>query len=501
MPSYQGYKNQYQQSLVDVGETGYVTVVTPPIVRATGLPSVKYGEVVYFETGEMGVVTSMSEEFCEILLFARDAVSVGTQVSRSGEALQVPVGDEYLGKTIDPMGRSTLTDMYIPKPKEFRLIERSAPGIDKREKIAAPFETGVTVVDMMVPLGKGQRELVLGDRQTGKTEFLLQTLLTQAQQGMLCIYANIGKKRSDIRRVEKFSKDNNILNNVIIMSSSSTDPLGMIYITPYSAMTLAEYFVEKGRDVLLILDDLSTHAKFYREIALTGKRFPGRNSYPGDIFYSHSRLLERAGNFVTNNGSHSITCLAVAETIESDISGYIQTNLMSITDGHLYFDHELFEQGRRPAVNYFLSVTRVGRQTQNKIRWGINRELSSFLTLYEKTQRFIHFGAEVNEGIKATLNMGSRLLSFFDQPMGTSIDQRLQIVLFCLIWVGSITFESSTKIKYLRDKSHDLYINNKDFKAIVDTLLSESTDFNVLLGKISQKSKELVKFLDLEKAV
>lgn len=500
MPFYQGYKNLYQQSLEKMGETGYVTIVTPPLVRITGLPSVKYDEIVYFETGEMGVVTSLDEESCEVLLFAREAVCVGCQVSRSGEALHIPVGDAYIGKAVDALGRSTSSDVYMPKTNDTRRIERTVPGIDRREKITQSFETGVTVVDLMVPLGKGQRELVLGDRQTGKTEFLLQTLLTQAKQGMLCIYTNVGKKRSDIRRVEKFVKDNDISANVITMSSNSTDPLAMIYITPYSAMTLAEYFVESGRDVLLILDDLSTHAKFYREIALIGKRFPGRSSYPGDIFYSHSRLLERAGNFMTKAGSRSITCLAVAETVESDISGYIQTNLMSITDGHLYFDHELFEQGRRPAVNYFLSVTRVGRQTQNKIRWGINRELSSFLTLYDKTQRFIHFGAEVNEGIRATLGMGSRLLSFFDQPMGTSVDQRLQIVLFCLIWAGSVSFEGSAKIKYMRDRGKEQYLNNAAFKSIVDRLLVESDDFNVLLGKISATSKDLLKYLDLDGA-
>lgn len=499
MPSYQDYKSKYQESLDKNGETGFVTGVTPPIMRVKGLPEVKFGEIVYFETGEMGTTLSMEPDSCEILLFSKVPVAVGTQVSRSGESLKFPVGNEYIGKTIDPMGRSTLSDIYIPSIKESRSVENKSPGIDRREKISQTFETGVAVVDLMVPLGMGQRELVLGDRQTGKTEFLLQTLLTQARKGTLCIYTNIGKKRNDIKRVEKFVHDNKIEENVVVMSTSSTDPLGMIYITPYSAMTLAEYFVDNGRDVLLVLDDMSSHAKFYREISLINQRFPGRNSYPGDIFYSHSRLLERAGNFKTKNGVHSITCLAVGETVESDISGYIQTNLMSITDGHLYFDHELFEQGRRPALNYFLSVTRVGRQTQNKIRWGINRELTSFLTLYDKTQRFIHFGAEINEGIRATLSMGSRILSFFDQPMGTVTDQKLQIILFCLIWAGAITYDNTAKIKYVRDRGNDLYKSEEGFRRIVDGLLEQSADFNNLLSKIGAQSKDLVKYLDTDK--
>jgi len=499
MSYYQGYKNEYAESLNANNETGFVTAVMPPIVKVRGLPNVKFAEIVYFASGEMGFVTAMDKNSCEVLVFSHDGVAADCQVSRSGTLLQLPVSEEYIGKSIDSLGRSTLSDVYISKIKKLRSIEQPAPGIDQREKITNTFETGVSVVDMLIPLGNGQRELVIGDRHTGKTEFLLQTLLSQAQKGTTCIYANIGKKRSDIRRVEKFVKDNHLENHVVIMSSSSTDPLGVIYVTPYSAMTLAEYFVEMGRDVLLILDDLSTHAKFYREISLISKRFPGRNSYPGDIFYSHSRLLERAGNFKTDKGIHSITCLAVAEMIESDMSGYIQTNLMSITDGHIYFDQELFDQGRRPAVNYLLSVTRVGRQTQTKVRWGMNRELTSFLTLYEKTQRFVHFGAEVNEGITSTLTMGSRILSFFDQPMGTIVEQNIQNVLFCLIWVGAIKFESTTVAKYLRDKSHELYVKDRTFKQLVDGLVVESADFNTLLGKVGSRSSEIVKYLELDK--
>ncbi len=496
MQSYQSYKNEFKSHLELIGETGYVESVIPPVVYVTGLPGVRYGEVVFFETGEMGIVLSLSQENVEVLIFSRDSVTVGCQVARSGMPLKMPVGSEYLGHSIDPMGRSTAESVYIPRPSEYRVIDRQAPGIDMREKISHSFETGVAVVDLMIPLGKGQRELVLGDRKTGKTEFLMQVLLTQARKGSVCIYAGIGKKKVDIKRAEEFVNKHKLGENTIILSTSSTDPLGLIYITPYTAMTLAEYFRDQGRDVCLILDDLSTHAKFYREISLIAKRFPGRNSYPGDIFYSHSRLLERAGNFKINNDIKSITCLPVAETIESDISGYIQTNLMSITDGHVYFDQELFEQGRRPSVNYFLSVTRVGRQTQNKVRWGINRELSSFMTLYEKTQRFIHFGAEINEGIKSTLSMGNRILNFFDQPMGRIVSQNIQIFVFCLIWVGAIPEEDTARLRYITEKCVSLYDTNQDFIVAVNTLIDESGDFNVLLGKVSSQSKQLMSLID-----
>ena len=497
MQSYQNYKNEFAQNLESIGEIGYVQSVLPPIVYVKGLPEVHFGEVVYFESGEMGFVLSLSEFLCEVLVFSPEPVLIGTRLTRSGTALHIPVGEEYLGHSINPLGYSTAQSVYIPKPKKSMPIEQDAPGIDKRFKIKEPFETGVTVVDMMIPLGKGQRELVIGDRKTGKTEFLMQAMLTQAERGVICIYTGIGRKKNDIKRVEEFIKKTGLKDKFVVVSTSSTDPLGLIYITPYAAMTLAEYFVSIGKDVLLVLDDLSAHAKFYREISLIGKRFPGRNSYPGDMFYAHSRLLERAGNFVTPTGSNSITCLAAAETIESDISGYIQTNLMSITDGHIYFDHELFEQGRRPPVNYFLSVTRVGRQTQTKVRWGINRELSSFMTLYEKTQRFIHFGAEINDGIRITLGMGLRLLAFFDQPMGKVVHSHVQVYLFCLIWVGAIVDDNPTKIRLLSEKATLLYETDTSFRNKIDALIKDSSDFNILLGKVGAQSKDLLKPLEV----
>ncbi|MCL5970228.1 MAG: F0F1 ATP synthase subunit alpha, partial [Patescibacteria group bacterium] len=237
------------------------------------------------------------------------------------------------------------------------------------------------------------------------------------------------------------------MKNIIIVASSPEDPSSIIHLTPYTAMTIAEYFRDLGRDTLIVLDDLSTHAKFYREISLIAKRFPGRNSYPGDIFHTHSKLLERAGNFVHEKGEVSITCLPVVETTQGDLSGYIQTNIMSMTDGHIFFDSDLFSKGRRPAINPFLSVTRVGHQAQSQLRREINRELISFLTLFEKVQNYVHFGAELSESIKTTLSTGEQIMNLFDQPLYRTNPPNFQVFLFCTLWTGFWSQKSLSEMR------------------------------------------------------
>ena len=481
-------KDDFNKYLEQFGEIGYVEIVFQEIVRITGLPSVHSKETVVFETGQMGQVLALSSEYADILVYSKTSLSVGTRVARTGKSLEIPVGDELLGHVVDPFGQSIYDTVGFIPPQNVRIADIHGTGIETREKIKHTLETGVAVVDLLVPLGKGQRELIIGDRETGKTDFLLQTMLSQARQGSVCIYAAIGKKKIDIKKVEEYLTNNNIMKDTVLMITSSVEPLGVIYLTPYSAMTLAEHFRDSGRNVLLVLDNLTTHAKFYREIALLSKKFPGRGSYPGDIFYTHSRLLERAGNYKTA----SITCLPVAETVEGDISGFIQTNLMSITDGHVFFDKDLFAEGRRPAINYFLSVTRVGRQTQTKLRWGLNRELNSLLTLYEKAQRFSHFGAEVSEGIKTTLETGDKIIKFFDQPIGKIMQLNVQIVLFSLIWLGVIKEQNEAKIKFIAEKAIQTYEVDPGFKTTVDKLVENSNDFNDLLGKVSSKAQNIM---------
>lgn len=484
---------EFSKYVERTGEIGFVEMVMHPIVHISGLPLAKVDEVVMFETGEMGQVISTDLEAVEVLVFSKIPIHVGEKVSRTELLLEVPVGDELFGHTIDPLGYSLYKEKPLKRPKKSSYLNVTAPGIDKRKKITQPLETGVAIVDLMVPLGKGQRELVIGDRKTGKTKFILQTVLSQAKKGSVCIYGAIGKKKIEIRQVQAFIEENKIANNSLIVASSPSDSVGMIFLTPYSAMAIAEYFRDQGRDVLLILDDLSTHAKFYREISLIARRFPGRNSYPGDIFFTHSRLLERAGNFINESGGEtSITCLPVCETIEGDISGYIQTNLMSMTDGHIYFDKDLFAQGRIPPVNYFLSVTRVGRQTQSQIRWGINRELNTFLTLFEKTERFVHFGAELNVSIKTTLEMGERIIKFFGQHMDIVLPINLQIILFSLIWVGTWNNKSKESMGGDIKKIVERYTTDATYKGKVDQIIEGAKDFNTLLAQISGKSEGLI---------
>lgn len=474
-----------------IGEIGYVEQTTNAIIYANGLPGVKPRELVLFENGELGQVLSFEPDIIEILVFSKEGFTAGTKIVRTNGFLKIPVGGSLLGNIIDPLG-NTLEDVPLIKPTMSREINIIPSGIITRKAIKRHFLTGVPIVDLLLPLGFGQKELVIGDRKTGKTDFLLQAVLTQAKLGTTCVYAAIGKRKLDIKKLKDVFSKYHIMDRIIIVASGSQDPAGLIYLTPYSAMTISEYFRDEGRDILLVLDDLSTHAKFYREIALLGKKFPGRNSYPGDIFYTHASLLERAGNFTTPKGERAITCLPVAETIQGDLSGYIQTNLMSMTDGHLYFDSDLFAKGRRPSVNPFLSVTRVGRQTQSNVEREINREILSFLTLFEKMQNYTHFGAELNETIKVTLYVGQELIKFFQQQPSTIIPINLQILLFCLLWIGVVQKASSYNKPQDVEQIIKLYEANKDFRKTLDTMIETASSFNNLLGIIREKKEELL---------
>jgi F-type H+-transporting ATPase subunit alpha len=345
---------------------------------------------------------------------------------------------------------------------------------------------------MLIPLGKGQRELVIGDRKTGKTNFLLQTMYTQAKKGVVCIYAAIGKKKQDVKIAEEYFAKKGVTSQIIIMASLAEDPISAIFITPYAAITLAEYFRDSGRDVLIVLDDLNTHAKFYREISLLGKRFPGRNAYPPDIFYTHAKLLERAGNFVQKNGSTAITCIPVVETVQGDITGYIQTNLMSMTDGHIYFDVDLFAKGRRPAINPFLSVTRVGRQTQTNLRRTISRELISFMTLREKIENFAHFGAETNATVKNTLITGDQITAFFDQTSEVIMEIDLQTFLFSLIWFGAWKSKTFDQLKQDMTNIMIAYQTKPEFRKQITAIIEKQESLNSLLTVIGQQGMSIV---------
>lgn len=474
----------FEQSLSDIGEIGYIEKVSSSLAYAAGLPKARPFEVVVFESGDIGQVTQLSSQLVEILLFSKKKLRVGTRVARTGEFLSIAVGSELLGHRVDALGEAFDTKSSFKKPKTRLRVDVAPSGIVGRKLVTRPCETGITIVDLIVPLAKGQRELVIGDRKTGKTQFVLQALLTQARAGSICVFACIGKTRSHIQAVEQFFAKHRIEKNAVIVAASCVDAPGMVYLAPFTAMTIAEYFRDQGLDVMLVLDDLTTHAKFYREITLLGGRFPGRNSYPSDIFYTHARLLERAGCFTSKKAEVSITCLVVVETLLADITGYIQTNLMSITDGHIFLDSDLFYRGRRPSVHPFLSVTRLGRQTQGRVAHDINREIMSALSLSEKMQRFRRFGAELDEGAKLALVIGEYILNFFNQEEEMIFAKNVQIFSFALLWNGFWRERTIAQMKKDIEAINKRYGEDQAFAKRIDEVLGKAESLNNLLSTI-----------------
>jgi F-type H+-transporting ATPase subunit alpha len=411
------------------------------------------------------------------------------QVVRTDTFLSIPVGKELLGKVINPLGQSFSENQKFTPPKELREIDTQVLGISSRARIKKPLATGVSIIDMIIPLGKGQRELVIGDRKTGKSTFLLSTIKRQAQEGVITIYAAIGRKHSEIKQLQEFLEQEKILDKAIIVATSSHDSPSLIFLTPYSAITIAEYFRDQGQDVLLVLDDLSAHARFYREISLVGKRFPGRDSYPGDIFYVHAKLIERAGNFkYEKTRDVAITCLPVIETIEGDLTSYVATNLMGMTDGHIFFDSNMYYKGRRPAINTALSVTRVGKQTQSTLKREINNKLNAFLAQHEKLQNFSHFGAELSDDVKRTLRIGDQLYTFFDQHYSLILPEEVQLIVFAMIWQG--LFEQEEKIGIAKIKMTELF-KKEEYKKFYSELIGVAT-FDEFIENITKHKDKLV---------
>ncbi len=470
-------------------EYGEVTEIKYPIISAIGLPSAKIDELVFFESGEKGQIISLHENIVRIMLFSRSGIRVGTRLSRTDNQLSISIGKSLLGKIVNPFATPlSPTDSSVLKAESERSIDTAPSGISKRAKITKLLTTGTAVVDIAIPLGVGQRQLILGDRKTGKSTFVLSTIDSQIQEGAVAIYAAIGKKKSDIKELEAFMNVGDRRKNMLIVATTAFDSPGLIFLTPFSAMTIAEYFRDMGRNVLLIMDDLLTHAKFYREFSLLAEVFPGRDSYPGDIFHVHAKLLERAGNFkLEEKATAAISCFPIVETQEDDFTGYIVSNLMSITDGHLFFDTTVFAQGRHPSINIPLSVTRVGRQTQDKLMRNINRELNTLFSIYEKLESISHFGSEFSESVKSTLISGQKINLFFNQPPGMVISKEVYLILLALIWLQIINEES--EIDATRDKLLKISQQPKNRLLLESFLKGDS--FNDLL-KTVKDNKEVI---------
>lgn len=483
--------NDFSYYLKSLNEFGITTQVNHPIVGATGLPKAKLHEIVLFETGQQGQIFSMHADHVEILVMSQERVRAGTRIVRTNKTVSLMVGNGLLGHIINPLGMSINAEETQNQTfSEERAIDIKPLGIPSRARIRKTFETGTAIVDMLVPLGKGQKELIIGDRKTGKSSFLFTTIKKQILSGGIAIYAIIGRQKTDIKHILEFLQKEKLLERTVVVATASNDSPGLIYHTPFAAMTIAEYFRDQGEDVILVLDDLTTHARFYREISLLVKNFPGRDSYPGDIFYTHAKLLERAGSFIhPKKGDVAITCLPIVETVGGDLTNYIVTTLMGITDGHIFFDSNIFYNGRRPAVNTAISVTRVGKQTQSDVERSITRELNSFLSLYDKMQNLSHFGAELTDNVKNILAMGEKIYLFFDQHYAVIVPKEVQLILFSLLWVRLIDPDKAT-LEQLRLILIKAFTENKDVKQLFDEIM-QAKNFNELLRNVSLQKERI----------
>ena len=470
------------------GEVGYITALTHSITWISGLPTLKLGEMIITKHGEMGMVHGLNKKTAEVLMFSAENLRIGEKVAKTNRVFQIPVSQKLLGRIINPLCLPIDGLGPVMGEKRYLNIQREAPGITQRVRVNEPLETGVMIVDLLIPIGYGQRELVIGDAKTGKTAFLLQTITSQAKKGVICIYVAIGKEVAAVKSVEEYLKEMEVFDKTIMVVSTPEDPNTINYLAPFSGMTIAEYFRDQGKKVLVIFDDLTTHAKFYREISLLLKRIPGRASYSGDIFHIHAALLERAGNIkVSNNKSPdqksgsedkevSITALPVAETLENDISGYIQTNLMAITDGHIFFDIDDFREGKRPAINAFLSVSRVGNQTKELLDKELANWTRKKMAEYKRVMEIAQFGVELSVKTQKLLDLGKKLEILFSQGLKTIIPRALQLLLFGLLLSG-----------FWENKPHDV------MKVEVNKILEDY--------RKGPFFKEFLTFLEIEKEV
>lgn len=483
--------SEYRQA---TGEYGVVEELRHPLALVRGLPGATAGEVVVFESENFGQVTALHHEQVEIMVLTKKKISPGEKVARTGQLLSIKIHDELLGHAIDPLGQSLFPDrpLSLQSAGEERLIDIAPPHINTRVNIKRPLTTGTSIIDLILTLGKGQREAVLGDPTTGKNSFLLTTTYAHAQEGGIVIYAAIGKPWNDIKKVYNFIDQKMNNKNVLLVATSAEDIPSLIILTPFTAMTLAEYWRDAGKDVLVIMDDLSTHARFYREISLLAHRFPARESYPGDMFYLHARLLERAGNFShATQKESSITCLPVAETVRGDVTGYIASNLISITDGHLLFDEAVFSQGRRPAINIPLSVTRVGGHTRNQLMRELHRKLIALLAKHEEAQKFTHFGAELHESMQRVLDAGDRLNDFLSQPLFATIPNQVQIIMAGLIWLGWLNNLKPSEVAAYRSNLITAYQKNLAGKKLINKLAT-APDLDTFVAQARERKNEII---------
>ena len=485
------------QTDIDIKEVGTVTSVGDGIARVYGLDRVMVNELVELPNNVFGLALNLEENSIGVVLLGEShLIKEGDLVKRTHKIMQVPSGEAMVGRIVNPIGEP-LDDKGPIKSDSFMVVERLAPGVVDRMPVKEPLQTGLKAIDSMIPIGRGQRELIIGDRQTGKTAIAIDTIINQKGKDVICIYVAIGQKNSTVAYIVKMLEDYGAMDYSIVVSASASEPSSLQYLAPYSGCAIGEYFMDKGKHVLLIYDDLSKHAAAYREISLLLRRPPGREAYPGDVFYLHSRLLERAAKYSDEKGGGSLTALPIIETQAGDVSGYIPTNVISITDGQIYLEAELFNAGIRPAINVGISVSRVGGNAQIKAMKQVAGKMRLDLAQYRELVTFAQFGTELDKTSQAQLERGARLTELLKQDQYKPLSVEEQIL---IIYAGNRGFLDDFEVSKIQDCEVKLFgYLNKEHAELIKKLRKKMEIDAELDQEISSALKSFIKQFGEEK--
>jgi F-type H+/Na+-transporting ATPase subunit alpha len=476
------------EGVVDISETGSVISVGDGIARIHGLEKVMAGELIEFPHDVAGIAMNLEEDQVgAVLLGDYTVIKEGDEVRRTKRIMSVPVGEELIGRVVNALGEPIDGKAAI-QTKQFNAVERLAPGVVARQPVKEPMQTGIKAIDAMIPIGRGQRELIIGDRQTGKTAIALDAIINQKGGDLICIYVAIGQKRSTIAQVVKILEDRGAMDYTIVVSASASDPAPMQYIAPFAGCAMGEYFRDNGRHALCIYDDLSKHAAAYREISLLLRRPPGREAFPGDVFYLHSRLLERAAKLNSENGGGSLTALPFIETQAGDISAYIPTNVISITDGQIYLQADLFNSNVRPAIDVGLSVSRVGGSAQVKAMRQVAGTMRLDLAQFRELAAFAQFGSDLDRASLAQLNRGRRLVEILKQGQYQPLPVEKQIL---IIFAGTNAYLDDLPVEQCRRFEAELYrFVENSHRAVLDEIRNKKALDDELRGKMQKVLQE-----------
>lgn len=469
-------------------DSGTVLSVADEIASISGLSSVMSGELVEFSSGARGLALNLEEARVGVAIMSgAESVRAGDTVKRTGQVMSVPASDALLGRVVDPLGEP-IDGKGALKTERMMLIEKIAPGVITRQSVNRPLQTGILAIDAMIPIGRGQRELIIGDRQTGKTAIAVDTIINQKSSDVICVYVAIGQKESKVAKMIAKLEETDALKHTIVVVAGASDPASLVFLAPYAGSAIAEYFMDKGQDVLVIYDDLSKHAWAYRQLSLLLRRPPGREAYPGDVFYLHSRLLERSANLNKEHGGGSITALPIIETQAGDISAYIPTNVISITDGQIFLESDLFYQGIRPALNVGLSVSRVGGAAQVKNMRKVAGKLRLDLAQYRGLAAFAQFSSDLDDATKKQLDRGARLTELLKQPQFSPMATGEQIA---LVWAATNGLFDSVELDNVTAVATTFRQNLQSGEAkLLDSLVTEDGVSTEMEEKLHKAFKE-----------